>query len=224
MALRYGGVFEQGNIRYLLSSSSFTDPVVEGDYNTWTFQWQQPVLGRSNGHYLSAVDYSALIDEKNERIVSYWLDKTSGGVWISRFGIFDLLTGSSIFASPENTPYLSPYPEIGYYPRRIVEGMVEGDRDDDSYSGSISRSIQTYMLVRRSDTYTLEVWRGDATPRLTLDFRNDIQTPLIYQWVNIRQFGISLTGKYILLMIWNHATPTPPFFYWMLYEGSYVEP
>jgi len=195
--------------------------ISEGDYNTWTLEWQRQVPGNDNNHYVSPVGFYSVIDERNNTIVSYWADKT-GSTYITRFGIYNLSDGSIVFESPEDAQYLFHNPTIRIWDKdygKIIDGMVYvhyslGD------AGDMSRSVQSYFLLLKSDGITVETWRSGASALWSRDFHGDIQAPLTQEWTNLMQFGISLTGKYILLMVFDNAAAVWPLYYWLLYKGS----
>jgi len=177
MALRYGGVFEQDNVRYLLSSSAL-DGSFEGDYTAWEFKWDN--LIPNNLGYTDEILYD--IDERYSIINIVWEDDDND----TRWGTFNLVDFSTIFLSTAGTDY-------AHYPYDYLGGMRQG-KVNFNYGG-ISKSAQTYFLLHRADYYTNEVWRG-GTLLWARDLRDDVEDATPTADCGL----ISLSGKYVLLL------------------------
>ena len=201
MALRYGGVFEQDNIKYLISSGA--DAVVEGNYNTWTWKWTNAPAEAME--YVADADI--LIDEKNGNLNIAYGSNPYG--WY-RFGIYKISDFSPVFESPASSDYMYSYP---FLDRKggFQEGMVYFDY------GAISKSHETYFVLGRADAVTIEAWQNGAKLWST-NTRTDLGYVDRYDCLG---GGISITGKYILAMMEKYSGANTVL---MLYEGSYVEP
>ena len=175
----------------------------EGDYNTWTKEW---INAPSEG-IASYDEIDILIDDKNEKLSIVWDDKTG---YDNRFAIYNISDFSAVYESPPSSDYMPNYPNMSYK-AGFTLGMTHYNR------GGVSQSIQTYLLLLRSDYYTLEVWRGGATALCSINVQTDYgQTCYCYT------YGISVTGKYIVAIIGEASSPYINKI--MLYKGSYVEP
>lgn len=201
MTLQYGGMFEQGNMRYLLSSGN-----VEDNFNTWTKVWEKPITDNlwSDGYM------DLLIDDKSDVLYLSWKDKTYSK---NRFGAYNLADFSAIFESPADEYYTNTA-AFGSLKEFLTFGYVETNY------GGMSRSIQTYLVLQRADYHTHEVWRS-GVKLWSRDYRLDSDMLNDNSWCGYG--GMSITGKYIILQI-EDLTPSPDVFYLMLYKGSYVEP
>lgn len=168
--------------------------LVEGDYTSWTKVWNNTLL---DGVYTND-KLIFHIDEVNEVLYLSWGDDNSD----ARFGIFNLADYSVVFNSTPNVWYQRDYFDI-YDMKNYCFGNVYL-----AYGGA-SRSLQTYVLLSRSDQKTIEVWRGDATPLWSRNIQldTDSDTEGIYSGM------ISPTGKWILVYeSWYEEL--------ILYEGS----
>jgi len=180
MALRYGGVFKQDNIKYLISSAALGGNF-EGDYTAWTLKWNGIIPNKSDA---DEIDYN--IDERYNVINIEWDDEDGDFRW----GTFNLSDFSTIFLSPAGADY-------GYhYPYNWMGGMQIGKAY--FYYGGISKSIQTYLLLHRADYYTNEVWRGGI-----LLWARDLRDDVSDEYPEAETGMISLSGKYILLTYWG---------------------
>lgn len=172
--------------------------ISEGDYITWTKKW---VHIPSNG--ISSYDLiDVLIDERNGTLSITWED----GNGIRRFGIYKISDFSAVFESPVGAHFVAYYPNM-YYKSGFGLGMRY------YYTGGVSQSIQTYLLLLRYDKYTIDVWRGGASALWSRNTRSDFGADC-YCYT----YGIGTTGTYILTVITEAASPYDT--YLMLYEGS----
>ena len=181
------------------------DPgISEGDYTEWTKKW---IKDMPNGCYLvEYVDF--MIDDKNNRIHLAWFDATPAEN--ARFGIYAISDFSEIFASVAGSNYSWSTNDIDgaddYTDNRIgfQYGTARG-KVANSFQGN-SKSIQTYLLLLRTDDKTIEVWRGGDTVLWSRDITLDEAA------VTPRILYISPTGKYILILTSNKKL--------ILYEGT----
>lgn len=174
-----------------------TSGIIEGDYNTWTKKWVNLFPdGISTAWY-----FDAYIDEVNEVINIAWSDS---GAWY-RFGIYNISDFSVVQKTTSGADYMYSHP---YMERKewIIEGMAWFEK------GGISKSNQTYLLLRKQDQYTIEVWRAGASALWTRNTRTDLGANCYCY-----SAGLSLTGKYILAQVKEIVSPYK--YYLMLYEG-----
>lgn len=174
--------------------------IVEGDYNTWTWKWTK---APSDG-IGTLDDISVLIDEKNEVLNIAYQDNSNK----NRFAIYNISDFSSVYEAPSGSHYLYAEPNA-FYNASIHQGYVY------FYSGGISQSVQTYLLLMRDDNKTVEVWRGGSAALWSRDVSLD--HPTLY---SCDGGAISATGKYVLTGIMDSVSPYLR--YIMLYEGSKV--
>ena len=173
--------------------------ISEGDYNTWTWKWtERPTSGTTS----RSID--ALIDEENSVISVAYRDTTSN--W--RFGVYNISDFSVVFESAAGSKYTYLHPDT-----REKRGMHH-NMVDFTYGG-MSRSLQTYLLLLRTDRDTIEVWRGGSTVLWSRSIAADFTRS---SWVF--NGHISLLGKYILIVTQDASSPY--YTYLMLYEGSSV--
>ena len=225
--LRYGVVFKKDNLYYLMSSSTFRNPVVEGDYNTWTAKWVKSIrYGTSTACTYTDLPisiyrflypsyyYLHAIDDLNDVIHLRWLDSNE----IPRYGIFNiedfsllLLTATSGVNVPEDGSF-----DMTFWTKM---GATRG--------GGISRSIQTYTLIQTIGTTTygdyMNVYR--SYERLwSHGVNGDLPAPQNTD-ATIETLEISPTGKYIIATTNGDVSGDPWMYYcdMILYEGSYVE-
>lgn len=177
-------------------TSSDFEGIVEGDYNIWTKKW---LWEPSSGLYHSK-NVSFYIDEENDIYYLWFINNSAKHA----FGAYNIQDHSVIFESPSGSHYTSgpPNTDMGEYAFHLGACAL-------SYS-SISRSHRTYILLWRFTGEMMEVWRAGAKiweRNLSADSPQAVESP--------RVATISLTGKYILIML-NYEYKL------ILYEGSYV--
>ena len=164
--------------------------IVEGSYSTWTHKWNNTLP-----EGLSSVQYiGTLLDDFNDVLVVVWKDGSADRC----LGTFNLEDFSVVSISSSGGSYL-----------RNVASMYNTDCQLFGLAyienGGFSRSIQSYVFILRSDSDTLEVWRGGY-----LLWSHDInidapgKTPYYAE--------ISPTGKWILIITQQKDL--------VLYEGS----
>ena len=179
--LRYGGVFEQDDIRYLISSSEFVGVNFEGDYTAWEAKWA--ALLPNNGYGDHDFDYH--IDDRFNVINIAWVDDDSD----SRWGTFNIADFSTIFLSPAGAKYTSGHTYNWM-------GGIQAGKANFEYGG-VSKSAQTYLLLCRNDDFTIEVWMG-GTRLWARDLRDNVNVTYTTSGI------ISLAGKYILILYQNN--------------------
>ena len=87
--LRYGVVFKKDNLYYLTSSATFRNPIVEGEFNTYTS------LGVITLDYAASHDYGFMVDCTYE--ILYAVYATGYPSWSTRLATYQL---------PELTKYM----------------------------------------------------------------------------------------------------------------------
>ena len=219
MTLQYGGMFEQGNMRYLLSSGN-----VEDNFNTWIFQWHKVLRYDQSGVFISADlpgglhatdEIHHFIDDKNDTIHIMWHDDGSA----NRYGVFScadfstllLTSGTASEYDPQSVPYGQNY--------GVSFGMI-GNID-----GGISRSMQTYVAFSTCGTPSYNCEIVDVIRNYTRLWHHsvwdDLPSPQNTK-AEIKTVEISTTGKYIIVT--TECYVSPHYYYDMLlYKGSYVE-
>ena len=179
------------------------DPgISEGDYTEWAKKWTKDIP--DGCYYNEAVDF--MINDKDDKIYLEWWN----GVGWARFGIYNTSDLSEVFTSVSGTHYSWTTNDIDggvdYTDNRI--GFLYGTARGKTYANwqGKSKSIQTYLLLLRTDNKTIEVWRGGTSLLWSRDITND------EAGVTARILYISPTGKYILILASNKKL--------ILYEGS----
>jgi len=162
----------------------------EGNYTTWTHKWTNDY---PTG-LLQAGSTSFLIDERSGVLNLAWHDGAN-----YRFGIYNLSDFSAVFQSPALSNYTYVYPwfaEVRFF--NLGNASLE--------DGGLSRSLQSYILLLRSDYHTIEVWRGGAGSLWSHSITGEE--------IGDTVFGaeISFTGKWVLVITNNKKL--------ILYEGS----
>ena len=162
----------------------------EGDYTTWTLKWIKDV---PNGLYGPSHDWyiGAQLNDRNNQLLLFWYDSNRD----TRFGIYDFSDGTTIHETPADTYSAIPHMK---YTDAILYGY--------SYlCGSVSISLQSYVLMSNERCDGIEVWRGGTSALYIHDITIDEAS-------TIRHGGISPTGKYIIILT-NSAKV-------LCYEGS----
>lgn len=154
--------------------------LVEQDYTTWTKVWNNSLPDGLWG----VSDLGFLLDDKNDLLVLTWHDGAVAGDHWNRFGIFNLADFSTVFLSPSGQDFTKAQPDNGY-----LGGAMYGNTGVD-YGGT-SRSIQTYYLLVRNDSITIEVYRGGS-----LLWSRNVSAE---GHTSVGTIGISSTGKWILI-------------------------
>ena len=195
--LRYGVVFKKDYLYYLISSSAFPTENFEGDYTSWEKQWINLVPQNLN----SAYEFDWAIDERNDILYMGWTDYNG----YNRWGVYYADNFSCFYQSSIGVDYQDNNPYI-YYNSFIKQGNVYLNR------GGISMSIQSYILLKRNDGYTIEIWR-EGSKLWARDIRDDFHTDNCECAVG----GISLSGKYLLFLVFDDDTNL---YNIMLYKGG----
>lgn len=167
--------------------------IAEGDYTSWSHKWTHNAPDVWD--YPEPMDL--FIDEKNSVVCIGWRDTDNN----YRFGIYNLVDFSTIFESPAGSNYT--YRASNF---RFNKGFelgtsnfvgVTGEATIDSLMGGISRSIQSYILLLKSDRHTIEVWRGGSSVLWSHDIRSESAGAFVEMGL------ISLSGKWILVATSN---------------------
>lgn len=153
--------------------------IVEQNYTSWIHKWTNNITDN-----LDTADYCSFhIDDENGILSVSWRDSASK----SRFGRYDITDFSTICQSSAGSNYMV-YPHLGE-----VRNFNYGNAFFDY--GGISNSVQTYILLGRSDTQNIEVWSGSGASALWSHNVSDDIGADCYTWSG----SISSTGKWIII-------------------------
>lgn len=191
---------QKDNLAVITGPAGAGASFAEGAYNTWTKQW----TNAPNNGIMSAGNMDILLDDKNGKLSILYEDSSSK----KRFGIYNISDFSVVYESPVGVNYTYDYPNLSN-----KDALHLGT----SYFayGGFSQSIQTYLLLLRSDMDTIEVWQGGASAVWTTNAQTDFGADSTCD-----AGGISITGKYVLVVMYETSSPYD--YYLMLYQGSYV--
>lgn len=172
--------------------------LAEGDYTSWTKKW----INSPNGGLSSLYEMDALINDKNDTLSILYTDKNNK----KRFCIYNLSDFSVVYESPVDSHYTHLTPVLS-----TKEALHMG-MSYFAYNGA-SQSAQTYLLLLRNGQDTIEVWRGGASALWSTNTQTDFGTSS-----DCDAGGISITGKYILVGMYQDISPYLRTL--MLYEGE----
>jgi len=172
--------------------------ITEWNYTSWTKKW----VNQPAGNFYNASDLDVLIDEKNDTLSISYKDGSSR----YRFGVYNISDFSAVYESPAGSHYTYA-PPVMSRKEALTHGLAHLEY------GGVSQSMQTYLLLLRSDEYTIEVWRGGASALWSRDTRTDLGASC---WCDYG--GISLRGKYVLVVATKRTAPTGN--HLILYEGQ----
>jgi len=167
------------------------NPVIfEGDYTTWTHVWNNTLPDGLSG----MASIGTLINDLSDTLVVVWTDSSAK----RRLGTFNLEDFSVVNMSPSESNYLRNVASM-YDTESPLFGLANMEH------GGFSRSIQSYIIIERSDSDTLEVWRhGSLLWQHSINDDAPGKTPYYAE--------ISPTGEWILIITQQKEL--------VLYKGS----
>ena len=162
--------------------------ISEGNYTTWTHKWTKDLSGIAGN-----IRLRPHINEGDGVIVLQYRDLAGDEI----FSLYNLSDATNIFTSPAGSDYMFGLsnPWAGY---SLSYGVAD--------FGTVSRSIERYVVIARSDNINIEIWRKLSTLLWSRDITAEVPGTTIKRWT------ISVTGKYLLIATANARL--------ILYEGS----
>jgi hypothetical protein len=175
-----------------ISKAKEEEELKEGDYTNWKWKWTEALPGG----LADRDEFDFFIDDRNGVVNIGYPDNSYNCI----FGIFSLSDFSQVFLS-SGSGYTKMYPYPYSYDGRFHFGTATFAYE------AFSRSFQTYVLLRRDDEHTIEVWRGGSSALWSHDIQDELGGDKVHM------FQISPTGKWII--VFTHTNRQL-----ICYEGS----